>query len=71
MTASMSGSMVLQRLTMRDLPAIASWFEDPDTRRYLGGLEWPGGDARPCGAVDRDRLPRRAAERRGPLPRAG
>ena len=34
-------SVILRRLTLADLPAIASWFEDPDTRRFLGGPEWP------------------------------
>ena len=29
------------RLTPEDLPAIAGWFEDPETRRFLGGPEWP------------------------------
>ena len=41
MTASMTGSVVLRRLTTHDLPAIAGWFEDPDTSRYLGGPGWP------------------------------
>ena len=41
MTGSMTGSVVLRRLSTHDLPAIAGWFEDPDTSRYLGGPEWP------------------------------
>ncbi len=28
-------------LTRSDLAAIAPWFKDPDTRRYLGGPDWP------------------------------
>jgi GNAT superfamily N-acetyltransferase len=31
----------LQPLTRTDLAAITPWFEDPDTRRYLGGPDWP------------------------------
>jgi RimJ/RimL family protein N-acetyltransferase len=31
----------LRPLTRTDLAAIAPWFEDPDTRRYLGGPDWP------------------------------
>ena len=31
----------LRRLTRTDLAAITPWFEDPDTRRYLGGPDWP------------------------------
>lgn len=41
MTASMAGSVVLRRLTTDDLAAIAGWFADPDTSRYLGGPQWP------------------------------
>jgi GNAT superfamily N-acetyltransferase len=31
----------LRPLTRTDLAAIAPWFEDPDTRRYLAGPDWP------------------------------
>lgn len=31
----------LRPLTRTDLAAITPWFEDPDTRRYLGGPDWP------------------------------
>jgi RimJ/RimL family protein N-acetyltransferase len=31
----------LRPLTRTDLAAVAPWFEDPDTRRYLGGPDWP------------------------------
>jgi RimJ/RimL family protein N-acetyltransferase/ketosteroid isomerase-like protein len=31
----------LRPLTGADLPVIAPWFEDPDTRRFLGGPDWP------------------------------
>jgi RimJ/RimL family protein N-acetyltransferase len=31
----------LRRLTRADLPVIAPWFEDADTRRSFGGPEWP------------------------------
>jgi RimJ/RimL family protein N-acetyltransferase len=31
----------LRALTRTDLAAIAPWFDDPDTRRYLGGPAWP------------------------------
>lgn len=41
MTQAMIHSLVLRRLTAQDLPAIAGWFEDADTRRFLGGPEWP------------------------------
>jgi RimJ/RimL family protein N-acetyltransferase len=33
--------VVLRPLTRRDLPAVTPWFEDPDTRRFLGGPQWP------------------------------
>jgi RimJ/RimL family protein N-acetyltransferase len=33
--------VVLRGLTTDDLTAIAGWFEDPHTRRFLGGPEWP------------------------------
>lgn len=37
-----SGAIVILRpLTRPDLPLIAPWFEDPHTRRFLGGPEWP------------------------------
>jgi len=28
-------------LTRTDLAAVTPWFEDPDTRRFLGGPQWP------------------------------
>lgn len=31
----------LRPLTRTDLAALTPWFEDPDTRRYLGGPGWP------------------------------
>jgi hypothetical protein len=31
----------LRRLSREDLPAVAPWFLDPDTRRFLGGPDWP------------------------------
>ena len=31
----------LRPLTRAGLAAITPWFEDPDTRRYLGGPDWP------------------------------
>ncbi|MGZ4307222.1 MAG: GNAT family N-acetyltransferase [Solirubrobacteraceae bacterium] len=31
----------LRALTRADLPVIRPWFEDPDTRRFLGGPDWP------------------------------
>lgn len=33
--------ITLRPLTRTDLAAITPWFEDPDTRRYLGGADWP------------------------------
>jgi RimJ/RimL family protein N-acetyltransferase len=33
--------VALRRLAPADLTAITPWFEDPDTRRSLGGPEWP------------------------------
>lgn len=33
--------ITLRPLTRTDLAAITPWFEDPDTRRYLGGPDWP------------------------------
>jgi RimJ/RimL family protein N-acetyltransferase len=33
-------TVVLRRLTPDDLPTVSPWFEDPDTRRYLGGPDW-------------------------------
>ena len=41
MTAPITESVALRRLTTDDLPRIAGWFEDPETSRYLGGPEWP------------------------------
>jgi RimJ/RimL family protein N-acetyltransferase len=31
----------LRPLASAELPLITLWFEDPDTRRFLGGPEWP------------------------------
>lgn len=31
----------LRPLTRADLPMLRPWFEDPDTRRFLGGPDWP------------------------------
>lgn len=31
----------LRPLTRADLPVIHPWFEDPDTRMFLGGPDWP------------------------------
>ncbi len=31
----------LRAFTHADLPIVASWFRDPDTRPYLGGPDWP------------------------------
>lgn len=33
--------ITLRPLTRTDLAAITPWFEDADTRRYLGGPDWP------------------------------
>ena len=41
MTFKMTEGVVLRRLTAQDLPAIAGWFQDPDTSRFLGGPDWP------------------------------
>jgi hypothetical protein len=49
MTPTKIDSVVLRRLTTRDLPAIVGWFQDPDTRRCLGG---PVGYV-DCGTFDR------------------
>jgi RimJ/RimL family protein N-acetyltransferase len=34
--------VTLRRFSRQDLPAVAAWFLDPDTRRFLGGPDWPG-----------------------------
>jgi hypothetical protein len=31
----------LRPLTRSDLPTVGPWFEDLDTRRFLGGPDWP------------------------------
>jgi RimJ/RimL family protein N-acetyltransferase len=31
----------LRPLTRSDLPTVGPWFEDQDTRRFLGGPDWP------------------------------
>jgi hypothetical protein len=36
----------LRALTRTDLAAIAPWFDDPDTRRYLGGPAGPSDQMR-------------------------
>ena len=41
MTPTVIDSVVLRRLTTRDLPGIVGWFQDPDTSRFLGGPDWP------------------------------
>ena len=41
MSAPVLEGVVLRGLTTDDLTAIAGWFEDRDTRRFLGGPEWP------------------------------
>jgi RimJ/RimL family protein N-acetyltransferase len=41
MTPPVTENVALSRLTTDDLPTIASWFEDPETSRSLGGPEWP------------------------------
>lgn len=33
--------IILRPLTRTDLAAITPWFKDPDTRRSLGGPDWP------------------------------
>lgn len=40
MSAPVLEGVVLHGLTTNDLTAIAGWFEDRDTRRFLGGPEW-------------------------------
>jgi RimJ/RimL family protein N-acetyltransferase len=40
-SASVLDGVLLRALTAEDLAAIAGWFEDRDTRRFLGGPEWP------------------------------
>ena len=34
-------SVALRPLTVADPPLIHPWFEDPDTRTFLGGPDWP------------------------------
>ena len=31
----------LRPFSREDLPTVAPWFDDPDTRRFLGGPDWP------------------------------
>ena len=33
--------MALRKFTRADLASVEPWFRDADTRRYLGGPEWP------------------------------
>jgi RimJ/RimL family protein N-acetyltransferase len=33
--------VALRRFAREDLPSVEPWFLDPDTRRFLGGPEWP------------------------------
>jgi RimJ/RimL family protein N-acetyltransferase len=33
--------VALRRFSWEDLPTVAPWFLDPDTRRFLGGPAWP------------------------------
>jgi hypothetical protein len=35
-------AITLRPLTTASLPTVTRWFDDPDTRRYLGGSDWPG-----------------------------
>jgi hypothetical protein len=37
----MSSPVVLRALAPADLAEVEPWFTDPDTRRYLGGPDWP------------------------------
>jgi RimJ/RimL family protein N-acetyltransferase len=34
-------AVTLRPLTRADLATVTPWFRDPDTRRYLGGPDWP------------------------------
>lgn len=34
--------VALRRFVREDLPTVEPWFLDPDTRRFLGGPDWPG-----------------------------
>jgi ribosomal protein S18 acetylase RimI-like enzyme len=34
-------SVTLRPLTRSDLATVTPWFEDAETRRYLGGADWP------------------------------
>ena len=34
-------TIVLRPLTHADLPVLRPWFEDPDTRSFIGGPDWP------------------------------
>ena len=34
-------TVILRTLTRADLALVEQWFSDPDTRRYLGGPDWP------------------------------
>lgn len=38
----MTASVTLHEFDRADLPTVAPWFADPDTRRFLGGPDWPG-----------------------------
>jgi RimJ/RimL family protein N-acetyltransferase len=33
--------VILRAFTRADLASVESWFRDPETRRWLGGPEWP------------------------------
>jgi RimJ/RimL family protein N-acetyltransferase len=39
--APVTGPLVLRALTHTDLAQVRPWFDDPDTRRFLGGPDWP------------------------------
>jgi RimJ/RimL family protein N-acetyltransferase len=34
-------AITLRPFTTADLATVTPWFDDPDTRRYLGGPDWP------------------------------
>lgn len=36
-----SQAITLRPLTLADLATVTPWFHDPDTRRYIGGPDWP------------------------------
>lgn len=40
------GNVELRALDEKFLPTVQRWFEDPDTRRWVGGTEWPAAQLR-------------------------